>query len=134
MRHQRTGSWRAVKPIVYQPRNDGDEGAPVLSNRDRGIPPTPALLIGAANALLGHYASGAGVASIVVRMLEGVQAAPDTEWSAAFVHHAGYWAHYDNTSEASSWPLPAVASCAELGRFADEQGILTEGPPREGDV
>src|SRR5579862_9362987 len=111
MSHHRTGSWRVPKRIAYEPGDDGGEDTSVASNHDRGIPPTPALLIGAANALLCVHSPGAGLASIVVRMLEGVRARSEAEWSAAFVHHAGYWSHYDNVTEASSWPLPAVASC-----------------------
>jgi hypothetical protein len=40
----------------------------------------------------------------------------------------GYWSHYDHTALRSTWPLPATASCYELGEFARERGWLLEKP------
>jgi hypothetical protein len=55
-------------------------------------------------------------------------------WSAAFVHHAGYWSHFDYRLEASVWPLPATSSCAVLADFAAEHFALCSDEPRPGDI
>jgi hypothetical protein len=66
-------------------------------------------------------------------MLSEVGQPPDTPWDVAFVHHVGYWSHYENHGHYSFWPLPATASAEDLGRFAKERGVLVEDP-EEGDV
>ena len=60
-------------------------------------------------------------------------AARDMAWDTAFVHHVGYWSHFDRECLRSSWPLPLTASCAELAKFAEEEGVLAENPV-EGDL
>ena len=60
------------------------------------------------------------------RMAEG--------WSAAFVHHVGYWSHFDHRLGASVWPLPATQSCAELAAFAASNFVLAADAPQPGDV
>jgi hypothetical protein len=62
-----------------------------------------------------------------------VRQPPGQPWCAAFVHHVGYWSHFDYAAERSSWPLPATASCYMLGAFAKERGVLREAPAA-GDV
>ena len=54
-------------------------------------------------------------------------------WDTAFVHHVGYWAHYDQRLDCSSWPLPPSFHCEALAAFAEEAGVLVE-EPREGDL
>jgi len=49
-------------------------------------------------------------------------------WDAAFVHHVGYWSHYDHRARRSHWPLPATASVEELAQFADVSGALRLAP------
>ncbi len=49
-------------------------------------------------------------------------------WDAAFVHHTGYWSHYDPTVKRSSWPLPATGSVEELAQFGGTSGTLREAP------
>jgi hypothetical protein len=105
----------------------------------RTMPLSPSLLIAAANALVGFgedhpgrsrgrlvhcYLKEAGIA--------GGAATPEP-WDTAFVHHVGYWSHYDQRSLRSSWPLPVSASCAELGAFAKREGVLAPHP-LEGDL
>ena len=70
---------------------------------------------------------------MVELFLREVRQPPGEPWCAALVHHVGYWSHYDNASQQSTWPLPATASCFELGEFARERGILLE-EPAVGDV
>ncbi len=54
-------------------------------------------------------------------------------WCAAFVHHVGYWSHYDHDGMTSSWPLPPTASCWVLGDFARKHDALVD-VPAPGDV
>lgn len=55
-------------------------------------------------------------------------------WSAAFVHRAGYYSHFDYRMEASIWPLPATSSCTELAAFAADHSVLCRGEPKPGDI
>ena len=91
-------------------------------------PLAPALLIASAHALTDSVGISAvtGTSALLVRRYladvgyHGTDDGPeDGGWSAAFVHHAGYWSHYEYRFRASVWPLPATASCAELARFAE---------------
>src|SRR5919199_6538396 len=70
---------------------------------------------------------------MVELFLRGVQQPPGRPWCAAFVHHVGYWSHYDYDAGRSSWPLPPTASCFELGAYARARGVLRE-EPEIGDV
>lgn len=56
------------------------------------------------------------------------------EWSAAFVHHVGYWSHFDYRVGTSVWPLPASSNCEELATFAERHLVLTTDPPQIGDI
>lgn len=61
-------------------------------------------------------------------------ATPDVGTSAAFVHHAGYWSHFDHRSGTSVWPLPNTTSCNELAAFAARHLALAADAPEAGDV
>ena len=98
------------------------------------IPLAPSFVIAAANALVGVGEEGGNNRGYMVELfLREVRQPPGQPWCAAFVHHAGYWALYDPVAQRSSWPLPATASCWELGDFAKRRGIL-EAAPQFGDV
>jgi|SRR5690348_11608658 len=58
----------------------------------------------------------------------------DGGWSAAFVHHVGYWSHFDYRTATSVWPLPATSSCTELAAFAASHFILSADAPESGDI
>jgi hypothetical protein len=100
------------------------------------IPLTPLLLIGAANALVGFGEDhpGRSRGRLVHRFLKEVGvdegAGADMAWDAAFVHHAGYWSHFDERMRRSAWPLPLSPSREDLGEFASEEGVLAEHPVR----
>lgn len=98
------------------------------------IPMTPSLLIAAASSFVGLGEDGGDNRGQMVELfLREVRQPPGQPWCAAFVHHVGYWSHYDHRVAKSSWPLPATASCYELGEFARERGVLLE-KPSAGDV
>ena len=97
-------------------------------------PLTPSFLVAAAAGLLGVRDEGADSRGhMIERFLRGVNQPPGQPWCAAFVHHVGYWSHFDFTSRRSSWPLPATASCPTLGAYAEEQQIVHRDP-QPGDV
>jgi hypothetical protein len=105
-------------------------------------PPSPTLLIAAANTYIGwnedteqqHFARRS---ALVERVLDEMHVTLTDDapvpWHTAWVNHVGYWAHYDHFYGASSWPLPATASAEELAAFAKERGVLSD-EPREGDL
>jgi len=101
---------------------------------------SPALLVSTANAFVGVTENAERVLdseSFVANCLREVHVAaadvPSAPWHTAFVHHVGYWSHYDNRDRASSWPLPSTADCNELAAWAVEHRVLhTE--PEPGDV
>jgi hypothetical protein len=105
-------------------------------------PPSPTLLISAATTYVG-WSEDAEVdrfarrSAFVERILTEVYALIKGEtpipWHTAWVHHVGYWSHFDHEYGASSWPLPATARADELGKFAEERGVLSE-QPRVGDL
>ena len=98
------------------------------------IPLTPALLVGAAHAFVGlREEGGDNRGQMIELMLKEVQQPPGMPWCAAFVHHVGYWSHFDELGKKSSWPLPATASCWELGEWATNHNILKLSP-NYGDV
>lgn len=98
------------------------------------IPLAPSLVIAAANALVGVGEEGGNNRGRMVELfLKEVRQPPGLPWCAAFVHHVGYWALYERETQRSSWPLPATASCWELGEFARTHGILSR-TPQFGDV
>ncbi|HJQ20550.1 MAG TPA: hypothetical protein VJ867_09400 [Gemmatimonadaceae bacterium] len=94
----------------------------------------PKLTIAAANAFVGMREEGGDNRGQMVEMfLREVRQPPGEPWCAAFVHHVGYWSHFDASVRASSWPLPATASCAELGKYALVRRILVKDA-QPGDV
>lgn len=50
-----------------------------------------------------------------------------------FVHHCGYWAHFDYRTNASSWPIPEAQTPTELAAFGLEHDILFP-MPEPGDI
>lgn len=58
----------------------------------------------------------------------------DGGWSTAFVHHVGFWSHFDYRLGSSVWPLPATASCTELATFAARHFVLAADAPEPGDI
>jgi hypothetical protein len=106
------------------------------------LPPSPTLLIAAANTYVGWQDDPADArvnqrSAFVECLLHQVRADLDGDtpvpWHTAFVHHVGYWSHYDTAWGASSWPLPATPSANELAAFAEERSVLFE-EPSEGDL
>jgi len=89
----------------------------------------PSLLVAAANAFVGLGEDGMDNRGQMVELfLREVRQPPGQPWCAAFVHHVGYWSHYDHKDGRSSWPLPATASCYELGEFARVRAVLRKEP------
>ena len=98
------------------------------------LPLTPGFLVAAANAFVGLTEEGGDNHGQMVELfLREVEQPAGQPWCAAFVHHVGYWSHYDNRAKRSSWPLPATASCEELALFAGPLDLLKKDA-REGDV
>lgn len=98
------------------------------------IEPNPRLFVAAASAFVGLGEDGDDNRGQMVELfLREVRQPPGQPWCAAFVHHVGYWSHYDHVAGRSSWPLPATASCYELGEFARVRAILRK-EPAVGDV
>jgi len=98
-------------------------------------PLSPAFLIPAALALVDDAAAPHEVAtSVVANPATSVAVNPMAGWSAAFVHRAGYWSHFDYRMEASIWPLPATSSCEELAAFAADNFVLADDEPNPGDI
>ena len=97
-------------------------------------PLCPSLLIAAACALLEGARTADGTARLAEQFLMGVGAGAPRHWSAAFVHHAGFWSHFDHSMGRSIWPLPATADCDELGAFARFRNVLSSRVPAPGDV
>lgn len=98
------------------------------------IPLTPSFLVAAAAVLVGLREEGGDNHGPMVELfLRGVSQPPGQPWCAAFVHHVGYWSHFESVGNQSSWPLPPTASCYELGAFARSRGILKR-VPLAGDV
>src|SRR5579884_3490009 len=79
--------------------------------RSRMPPLSPVRLISAATAFLGlgEESSGTGVGRLVSLCLAEVGQPPGHPWDTAFVHHVGYWSHYENEVDWSAWPLPRSA-------------------------
>ena len=97
---------------------------------NRLIELTPLLALAVAGAML----ASAVDAQLLERMLREVGQPVGRVWDAAFVHHAGYWSHYEYELGRSTWPLPPTNDCNEWARFAEGHGLLVEGAPRAGDV
>jgi hypothetical protein len=100
-----------------------------MTVEQKGIPLTPALLVAAANSFIGLLEEGGdNRGQMIERFLAEVHQPAGEPWCAAFVYHVGYHSHFDHVSRLSSWPLPATASCYELGRFAESNSVLTKSP------
>lgn len=98
------------------------------------IPLSPALLIATAQGFMGVREQGGNNRGQMVELfLAGVKQQAGAPWCAAFVHHAGYWSHFDAAAGRSFWPLPPTASCFLLGAFAQQNGVLKD-KPQAGDV
>ena len=98
------------------------------------IPLSPALLVATANAFVGLGEEGGDNRGQMVELfLKEVKLPAGQPWCAAFVHHIGYWSHYDIGLKLSSWPLRDTASCEVLARDAKEAGVL-KNEPEAGDV
>lgn len=98
------------------------------------IPLTPGFLVAAATSFDGLREEGGNNCGLMIeRFLKAVSQPKGQPWCAAFVHHVGYWSHYDPRRGESSWPLPATASCYMLGDFARREKVL-EKVPVDGDV
>ena len=85
-------------------------------------PLSPALIIAAASGLAGPDAD------------EEQSRAADAQSTAAFVGHVGYWGHYDEEAELSTWPFPVDADCEALAQLATIQGVLSGEAPQPGAV
>jgi hypothetical protein len=59
---------------------------------------------------------------------------PHGDWSAAFVNHVGYAAHYDQIAQRSAWPLPPLATCEQLRAYAEQQQMVVDEEPAFGDI
>jgi hypothetical protein len=98
------------------------------------IPLTPAFLVAAATSFVGLREQGGNNRGLMIELFLREVAQPAGQpWCAAFVHHVGYWSHFDHKSNKSVWPLPATASCYVLGHYARTQGVLKD-EPQAGDV
>jgi hypothetical protein len=106
------------------------------------LPPSPTLLIQAANTYVGWqddpedvriHQRSAFVECLLRQVHADLHGETPVPWHTAFIHHVGYWSHFDTFYGASSWPLPATASADELAAFAEERGVLGE-EPAEGDL
>ncbi len=97
------------------------------------LPLSPSLVIAAATSFVGLGEEGDNRSQMVELFLREVRQPPGQPWCAAFVHHVGYWAHYDHKAARSRWPLPATASCWVLSDFARRNKMLQD-EPQPGDV
>lgn len=97
---------------------------------------SPRLFVAAANAFIGvSEEAGARRGHLVELFLHEVHEPTDADWSAAFVHHVGFWSHFDHMGGASTWPLPAVGNCNELAKYAEERSVLLDDDsPAHGDI
>ena len=95
---------------------------------------SPQMLISGAGVLCQIREHGICPAPLVRHFVQGVGRARARRWDAAFVHHAGYWSHYDNRSGTSSWPLPATTIANDLGIFARKHRVLSDGGPQPGEI
>jgi hypothetical protein len=51
---------------------------------------------------------------------------PVVRWDSAFIHHVGFWSHFDQKLGSSSWPVPPFADPGALAEFAKAQRVLVE--------
>jgi hypothetical protein len=93
-------------------------------------PLCPILLTAAAQALV---ALGEDERMVKCVLEEVHVAEPGARWDAAFVHHVGYWSHYDDLFKRSGWPLPATKNVEELAQYCGTNGLFRRAP-LEGDL
>ena len=99
------------------------------------MPLSPLLLIASAGALLDGARGEHDTERLAKQFLgELDHTAPAGRWNAAFIHHAGYWSHFEHHIGRSAWPLPPALDCHELGAFAEANGVLSAGKPEFGEV
>ena len=94
---------------------------------------SPRLLIAAASVFVGLSEHDAGGAAFIEAMRRAVGDVSGGRWDAAIVYHWGFWSHFDQRTERSSWPLVRASTAHELATFALEQRVRREAP-EEGDV
>jgi hypothetical protein len=92
---------------------------------------SPILLLAAANTMLGFARTREPDTEL---MLHEVGQPQGPKWDTAFVHHAGYWSHYEHHTSRSAWPLPPTNDCNDWARFAEAHGALLTAWPQAGDV
>lgn len=98
-------------------------------------PLSPAMLLAAAQSMIGLHEEQADARGQVVEMLLRQIGQPmDGPWHAAFIHHVGYWSHFDADTSWSSWPLPATGDCDRLWRFANDSRIGSVAWPQPGEI
>jgi hypothetical protein len=104
------------------------------------LPLSPSLLIAAANAFVGLDDStedAPGEGSLRAQFLREVRvpraAVAAAAWHTAFVHHVGYWSHFDGAGRHSSWPLPPTNDPSRLAHFAKREDVLVT-LPAPGDI
>ena len=97
-------------------------------------PLSPSHLLAAAWPFLGMTCeSPNGRDPLLQLMFRALGRPTNGSWSPAFVHHVGYWSHFDIGGEWSAWPLPATNDPDDLAKFALVRGIDAPTPAR-GDV
>lgn len=94
-------------------------------------PLSPRLLISGASTLLRFARSHEPDSEM---LLHGVGQPAGPVWATAFVHHAGYWSHFEHRELCSAWPLPATNDCNVWARLAELQRVLIDAAPRAGDL
>ena len=104
------------------------------------LPLSPALLIAAANAFVGlddsteEAPDSRPLRAQFLREVRVTRANVATAaWHTAFVHHVGYWSHYDGAGMHSSWPLPPTNDPSLLAHFARRKDVLVT-LPAPGDI
>jgi hypothetical protein len=91
-------------------------------------------LIAAANAFLGlgEEPRGGWRGAMVECFLREVRVARAearrAPWHTAFIHHAGFWSHFDHASGQSIWPLPPTANASSMAAYARLHGVLHQAP------
>lgn len=99
------------------------------------ILPSPRLLVAAANAFIGVHAEADARRTAFLELMMADMSSTNRTWDAVFVHHVGFWSHYDHYGRTSTWPLPALSSCDDLAAYAKDRGVLLGDPhPAHGDV
>ena len=125
--------------VVDEPADVADDDAADIrparvTARRRMIPLSPAMFVAAAGTWLDGPHATNNSAQLAGRFLSAVDDPHSARWDAAFVHHAGFWSHFDHCTGQSCWPLPATAACEELAEFAAAENVLSVEAPDPGEV